>query len=342
MHQATVSAGLASGLLAFAKAKGIEPGRLLLAAGLSPDDLTDHDARLPLEAYMRLTRAAQKMTGDPALSLHYAETMGMAELSVVGLIMEASATMGEAFLQLQRYGRLAAETGGSNAEPDFALAMTNGKLFMEDRRQLPGDFHELREGAFVRLVCGPRRFLSEPHVLSVYFTHKAPSYRAEYERIFQCPVHFGAERNAMELHPEIIGWPVAKYPRYAFAVLTRHADRLLDELEAGKSWRGKTEKEVVAILHHGDVSAERVASSLGFSRQTLFRKLKEENTTFAEVVEALRKRLAQEYLSGQRTSVYETAYLLGFSDPASFTRAFRRWVGESPTDYRARMRSNEG
>lgn len=334
MDGASVSAGLAAGLLSYATGRGAVESELLGASGLRQSDLADPDARIPLANYVALTRAAETATGDAAISLHYAEDVGMSEVSIVGLIMEASATMGEAFLQLQRYGRLAAEFDEPGEAPHFILRQSEGGLFMEDRRQSASEFRQLREAAFVRLVCGPRRFLKEPHVLSVHFTHAAPSYSEEYDRIFQCPVHFDAPFNALELHPDIATWTVCRNPRYVFSLLTRHADALLSELDAARSWRGRTEKAILIRLHQGEISADRIAADLGFSRQTLFRKLKAEETSFAVILDDLRRRMAENYLAARRISVNETAYLLGFSDAASFSRAFKRWKGLSPTAFR--------
>jgi len=88
------------------------------------------------------------------------------------------------------------------------------------------------------------------------------------------------------------------------------------------------------VLHKGDIGMDAIAAKLAVSRQTLFRKLKAEGTTFEKVLDELRHRLALNYLSGKKVSVNETAYLVGFSDPAAFSRAFKRWTGSSPRDVR--------
>jgi AraC-like DNA-binding protein len=88
------------------------------------------------------------------------------------------------------------------------------------------------------------------------------------------------------------------------------------------------------ILHTGEVSMDAIAAKLGQSRQTLYRNLKAEEVTFEQVLDALRHKLALHYLAGKKVSVNETAYLVGFSDPASFSRAFKRWTGTSPRDAR--------
>jgi AraC-like DNA-binding protein len=301
-------------------------------AGLCPADLADSDGRLPFEAYVAIMRAAQDLCGDPALALHFGEAVDLAEFSIVGLIMNASATMGEAFAQMQRFGRLTLETEELSNGPRFALTSREGQLWMVDMRADPDAFPELSEGAFARLVCGPRRFLPEPHVLEVQFSHPAPAWRDEYDRIFQCPVSFSSGWNAMRLDPRIATWPVALQPRYVFGVLIQRADSLLQELEEQKTVRGQVEAILLPLLHTGDVSADDVSQAMGFSRQTLFRKLKAEESTYKEVLDALRNRMALRYLNGGKASVNETAYLVGFSEPAAFSRAFKRWTGKSPSE----------
>ena len=338
MSNLTASAGVAAGLIAFAVERGADRTALMARAGLRPVDLEDADGRLPIETYVALMRAAQDLCGDPALALHFGEAVDLAEMSIVGLIMNASATMGDAFAQLQRFGRLTLETEGLSDGPRFVLSARDGQPWMVDTRADPNAFPELTEAAFARLVCGPRRFLPEPHVVEVHFTHPAPAWRAEYDRIFQCPVTFSSGWNAMRVDPRIATWPVALQPRYVFGVLTQRADSLLQELEDQKTVRGQVETVLLPLLHTGEVSADAVARALGFSRQTLFRKLKTEDATYEQVLDALRHRMALRYLAGAKASVNETAYLVGFSEPAAFSRAFKRWTGKSPREVQlARM-----
>ena len=97
------------------------------------------------------------------------------------------------------------------------------------------------------------------------------------------------------------------------------------------------------ILHTGDASMDLIAARLAVSRQTVYRQLKAEGVTFETVLDELRHRLAVHYLSGQKTSVNETAYLVGFSEPAAFSRAFKRWTGTSPRSLRpAGARASRG
>jgi AraC-like DNA-binding protein len=335
MRQPTVSAGLVAGLRDYAARRGASVERLLTGADLDALSLDDPDTRVPLRRYLSLMRVAQVETGDPALALHYGADVLMAELSIVGLIMEASPTMGSALQQLDRYGRLALEVETDG--PRFELQHAASRLLLVERRA-PGPEPELIEEAFARLVCGPRRFLPQPHVRAVHFAHAAPAHRAAYDEVFQCPVAFDARANMLDLHPDVASWPVAQHPRYVFGALRAKGDTLLADRAPRHSYRERLEDALRLRLHEGEPAAEALARHLGCSRSTLFRRLRDEGTTFTRVVEHLRRDLAIEYLRGGRVSVREVTYLVGFSDPAAFSRAFRRWTGRPPRELRQSSR----
>ena len=101
-----------------------------------------------------------------------------------------------------------------------------------------------------------------------------------------------------------------------------------------RCFRKDVEKAIEPMLESGEVSIDRVARELGMSRQTLYRRLKDEGVTFEEILEAKRRQLAIRYLGLHRLSVKAVAYKLGFSDPAAFSRAFKRWTGVSPSAMR--------
>ncbi len=327
----TVGAGFARGLADFAVSRGADRTVLLARAGIDPRALMDQDARLPFSDYAALMRAGQALTGDPALALHFGESVDISEVSIIGLLGQASETILEAFVQLNRYVRLIVETDNGDQADRFRLALERGGMWLVDNRRNAQAFPELTESAFAQLVTGARRANDGLAIKAVHLSFADPGYAREYERIFQAPVVFGADWNAMQIDPTLPAQPVAKLPRYVFGVLSEHAQALLASLEASKSVRGQVESLLLPILHTGDAGIERVAGKMGLSRQTLFRKLKAEGVTFERVLDGLRHRLALHYLEGAKVSVNETAYLVGFSEPAAFSRAFKRWTGMSPT-----------
>jgi AraC-like DNA-binding protein len=331
----TVGAGFARGLLVFAVSKGASRAALLERSGIAAGDLLDQDARVPFASYVALMRAGQALSGDAALALHYGEGVDIADVSIIGLVGQASETMAEAFQQLNRFVRLIVETDNEGGGERFGITGDRDGFCMLDNRRNPNHFPELTESAFAQLVCGPRRFDEAPFVKAVHLTHPEPVYRAEYERIFRAPVVFGSDRNGLLIDPTWSSHRVARLPRYAFGVLTEHADALLKTLEGSKSVRGRVESLLMPVLHTGNASMDTVAGKLGMSRQTLFRKLKAEGVTFEKVLDELRHRMAADYLGARKVSVNETAYLVGFSEPAAFSRAFKRWTGSSPRSVRA-------
>lgn len=334
MADLTVSAGLARGLLNFAISRGASEASLAADADIALDMLSDQDNRVPFPNYVRLMRAAKRACSDPALALHYGAIDDFAQISVVGLIGEASENMIEAFQQLNRYGKLVIEVNYDGGDR-FQIVREEGELLMCDVRPNPNDFHELTESTFARMVCGVRRFSPEPIVQRIYVTHERPDYAVEYDRVFGIPVVFGAKRNALSMSDAWLTLRLALQPRYVFGILTEHADGLLQSLENSKTLRGRIESLLMPVLHKGNFSADAVSQSLGISRQTMFRRLKGEGTTFEKVLDELRHRMALHYLNGKKVSVSETAYLVGFSEAAAFSRAFKRWTGKSPRDVRA-------
>ena len=328
----TVAAGLVKAMLRFAAEKGVEADALVRQVGLNSANLEDHHSRVPFDRYAALLRRAKRLTGDRALALHFGESVNLAEVSLVGLIGYAAETMMEAFIQLNRFSRLIAdvETGGLDR---WTLSRDDIGLWIVDNRRNPNDFPEATEIAFGQMVSGTRQFGDTPFVLAVQVTHQDPGYHAEYERILGAPVTFGSHRNAMRIDETWSSHRMAVHPRYVFGILSEHAQALLKSLENSKSVRGRVESLLMPILHTGDVGIEGVAAKLGCSSDTLYRRLKAEGLTFEKVLDELRHNLALHYLSGRRVSVTEAAYLVGFSDPAAFSRAFKRWTGVSPSTH---------
>jgi AraC-like DNA-binding protein len=335
----SMAAGMAWGLIDFAASRGADRAVLLATADLSNSESAGPNARIPLATYAALLREATRQCGDPALAVRFAESTHFADLSIVGLIGYASATMRDALDQLNRFGRLAADIAidGPNR---FVLTHEPDGLWLTDHRIDNPPFAELTESTFVRMVAGTRQFGDTPFVSMVELLHDDRGIRAELERALGAPVRFGAGRNALRVSLQWQSFRVALYPRYAFGVFCAHAERLMAELDAALSVAGQIERTILPMLHTGNASVVAVARQLGLSEQALYRALRAEGTTFEHVRARLRHRFAQGYLEKGDTTLKEIAYLLGYSDVSAFSRAFKRHEGLSPGKYR-RARNND-
>ena len=328
MTELTIAASGVRALLEMAVAKGANRRVLLERSRIDPAELENGDNRIPFPRYVGLMRAGQELCNDPALALHFGETVDPSEISFTNSI--GAQSLAEAFAIGNRYARLTVEVG-DEAGDRFVLTRSGGQLWMIDNRKNANAFPELTESGFARMACSVRRMLAGKQLIkAVHVTHSAPAYRAEYDRIFGVPVVFDSDKNALLLDDAVMSLKTPVAATSVAQVLTAHADELLEKLDSSKSEKGRVERLLMESLTGGDVSMDSIANKLGLSRQTLFRRLKSESTTFERVLDDLRHRLALHHLSGGKKSVNQTAHLVGFSDPAAFSRAFKRWTGKSP------------
>ncbi|QMW24639.1 AraC family transcriptional regulator ligand-binding domain-containing protein [Sandaracinobacteroides saxicola] len=326
----TVSAGYAAAVIDVAVARGADRGALLRLVCHDPAD-NGPDARVPFGQFKALMQGAVRLCDDPAFGLHFGAESVFRDISIVGLIAHASATMAEAFAQMNRYSRLAIEVPGHGATGRFALVRFDGELWIEDCRPDAGDFPELTEATLARFISNTRRFMPDvPFAKAACVRHARPAHAAAYDAILRVPVRFGAGRNAIAIHESWLSVPIPNANRYVFGLFSERAQALMDALLQAQTVRGRVEAAILPLLHSGDIPMPRIAALMGRSRTSLYRDLKAEGVTFDALVDALRHRMALHYLAGRRLSVGEVAYLLGFADPSSFTRAFRRWTGQSP------------
>jgi AraC-like DNA-binding protein len=337
MRELTVAAGVVRALMELAASRGASRRALAERARIDVADLQDADHRVPLSKYVALMRAGQALCQDPALALHFGEEVDASELSIAHAVGGAG-SFGDAVAQGNRYAPLGIEVETDGTGDRFQLRRDAGRLWLVDARRNPNDFPELTESAFARMMCTTRRIVGDRQVLrEVHVTHAEPAHRAEYDRIFRVPVVFGSHWNALRIDEAFLSsFQCPPSPRYATNVLKGHAEALLRKLESSRSTRTRVEALLMPLLPNWDVSMSTIAGKLCVSRQTLFRQLKTEGVTFEQVLDELRHALALDFLGAKKASVKETARLVGYSDPAAFSRAFKRWSGSSPRLYVSR------
>lgn len=337
MKRGSVAAGLVRGFVDFAESRGAVRAGMLAALGPAAERLADPDARVPLDAYRAAIRAAAESSGDPAILLRYSCGTKLQEVSIVGLIVHSCASMAESMAQLNRYSRLMVEVDVMPDGPRFAVEPGAGGLWLIDRRPDPDSFPELTESGFGRFIGEFRREFGVPMARELRMTHAEPAHGALVREILGVPVVFAAERNAMLMDPE---WLAIEYDEgdrsYVFGIFAEKADRLMQDLARDATVRGRVEAHLLPLLHRGEVPMDEVARALGMSRQTLYRRLRDEGARYAEVLDALRQRMAEDYLGARRLAVGQVAYLVGFSETSSFVRAFKRWTGVAPGAWRGK------
>jgi AraC-like DNA-binding protein len=319
------------GMLRYAEGRGIARAALLRESGLREEWLADPDRRLPLARIESLWRVLIARIPDPALGLHMAGSLGLRDLGLVGYTMAYSPTLERALLRLVRYGRVVSE----------ALCVefdtTRGEVRIEGAPSITALRHpaDLRLALLVGALREATGFDVVP--IEVRLPYPRPTDTREHERVFRCPLRFGAPDSAVLVRPEDRARPVSTADETLARYLERLADQALRAITAADTWSSKVKRAIWSELSDGRPGLARAARALGVSARTLQRRLRDERTSFAGVLEEFRRDVALGLLRDRELAVYEIAFLLGYAEPSTFHRAFRRWHGASPHEFRRRL-----
>jgi len=310
-------------------ARAIDGRALAVRAGIDPAALDDPNARHPIAATTQLWRLAVETTGDPCFGLWASRFVTQTTFHALGFAVFASATLRDAFERFVRYGRLVSDAAEvqlrrAGDREQFRLVLPKG----------PGRPADESIDAILALVSRTARLLSGGTVgpIAVRLERREPSPSTPFRDVFRVPVEFGRRESVLEFARADFDRPLpagnAELARQNDEVAARHLARIERERVASwlRSW-------LVDQLSAGEPSAEAAARALGMSPRNLQRRLREEGTTYREALNVTRRELARGYLEEGRNSVTEIAFLLGFRDTSSFSRAFRRWTGRSPRAY---------
>jgi len=328
MHQETVAAGFASALLALLTSKGLNADSLLDKCEINPEILAKPDNRMPLKQFIYLMEMGKELTNEPALALHYGEMSTVPASSIVYLICASADSVIDAFHQMNRYSRLVIDSN----DMETTISSDETGTWLELQSPIYFEYPQLVESGLARIVTGSASYFADrPFAKAIHVSFPEPSYLNEYQRIFDVPITFNCERNAILFDQEFLSLELPNSNQYLFDVLCERADTLLQQLDSEQTIQGKIQKLLLPKLHVGIPEMQQIADQLGMSKQSLYRKLKAQGSGYDQLVDALRHKMALQYLNGKKVSVKETAYLLGFSDPGSFSRAFKRWTGSRPS-----------
>jgi AraC-like DNA-binding protein len=177
--------------------------------------------------------------------------------------------------------------------------------------------------------------------MAMELEHAAPSYADEYRRLFRCQVTFDAGHSALVFRRAHLETPMKSSCDLLARSFSERADGLLSQLAEGDSVTERVRRLMAEHLSSGQVSMGWAGRSLGVSPATLRRCLREENITFSSILEAVRREQAERELRGKR-NIKEIAFTLGFSSLGAFDRAFKRWHGMLPREYRGRNAGDGG
>ena len=324
-------AAWSAALVGYATDRGVSRAALLEAAQLDDELLSDPDARISQAQSDALWALIDDKLKDPNLGLHFGESLRTARpFGVMGYLTRAAETWGDALVLVQRYHSL---LGMVRARFDRDA---NGATFsVETQSQVKGSARHPTEATLATMVMMSRRATGLPiNPLEVRFRHPRPSDVKEHERIFRCPVVFGAETDAFDVDVSLLSTPLQVRDKQVERYLERLAATHLKTVQIPVGVAEQTAQAVERSLPRGSPSLLQVGKQLGLSARTLQRRLKEEGTTFAAVIDGVRKRLALEWVDSGRLTLSEVGYKLGFADPSAFRRAFHRWTGKSPRQAR--------
>jgi AraC-like DNA-binding protein len=170
----------------------------------------------------------------------------------------------------------------------------------------------------------------------VQFAHQAPGQIAEHHRVFGAPVSFGCETNAFIVEREFVEREIPAADPRLYRILKRYLESVLNEMPQEDSLLASVRKSIAESMRDGDPKLARVSKKIAMSPRTLQRQLKECGVDFKKLTDDTRRRFATHYLKDRKNTLTEIAFLLGYSDVSAFNRAFKRWTGSTPLDYRRR------
>jgi len=301
--------------------------------GLDPAKLGDGNARYKLEDMAKLWNLAVEETRNPCFGIEAGKRWAPTTFHALGFAWLASHTLRDALQRLVRYSRIVNNTLSAELE-EHGLHLHLIFSSNEDENDI---HYAARDAALVavtimcRMLCGDKFSPVEVH------TRREPSLCKEVLTQFVgAPIFFGSDRNVTVFNRMQSEQRVATGNSELAKVNEDVAMKYLVSLERASPVM-QVKAQLVAMLPEGQVPESAVAERLNMSLRSLQRKLHEEHTSFSEIYNSIRRELANEYIQDSQMSMTEIAYLLGFSEQANFSRAFRRWYGTSPSEARQNL-----
>ena len=290
------------------------------------------DQRVPFEAVDRFWEMAVEATGNPSIGLDVVEDLNPAIYRSLGVALLCSSSLREFFQRFERFFAVISTLETVTFDEGADISTFTDRREVEYSKSTIGchaDVFASFTVKFIRLLLRPDY---SPVKIKLVWT-PPEEYQYRYPEWFGCPVDFGQDVTAVlvdsaDLDLELAGSNpeiALQNDKLAFNVLEK-----MSKLDLP----AQVYSRLIDFLPSGDCSRERVARSLAMSESAFQKKLKGAGTSYQELLDNTRAELAKLHLADPDISIDEVAYLLGFSDCSNFTRAFKRWLGQSPRDYR--------
>lgn len=307
---------------------GYDVDSLLATAGLRRADVEDLDAAIPAQACAEILSAAYRSGRLKNLPVRLAMEMPTGANPLLDYMLASSESVGEGLRRLRRYVRL--------VNPGISIELREEEDPIRVLVESPRD----RFGVELTVSLSLNRMRSESGnqllAEAVSFRHD-PEDAAEISRLLQCPVHTSSSWNGWALRQDAWRLPLRRSDPIMRRWLESKAARVVAAQSAGATVTDQVRKVLVSRLSGGDMGLGPVARSLGTTPRTLQRRLAREETSYDDLRHSVRKDTAGELLDDTTLSVSEIAYLLGYSEPATFHRACKRWFNASPQALRRRL-----
>lgn len=304
---------------------------LLKEVGLSRSDVADPDARIPYASVLGLIERAASMLDDVNYGLRLGTSYGLREGGLLGFVLLNSPTLMDAITNLQRYFRVVGDGEDLTIEHSGPHVVVR---FRETDSALRGLRHN-SEYIAALLVRAFRTITGKAIApVRVEFMHARPNAKVSYDRYLGSPVRFGTEWDALFYDIEATRLPVVGADDKLLKVLERACRQIVGPAPRKQDLMHDTRELVIERLTKGSVRIDDIARDLGMSSKTLERRLAAKGRSFSALLDDIRSGLAKRYLSDTDLRLEQVAYLTGYSEPAALVRAFKRWTGTTPIQYR--------
>lgn len=315
-------------------ANGISREQMLTRHNIDPVKLTDPQSRFGLLLLMKLGAGIIEETKDPTLGLKLAKSGKISRLGFPGLAAMCSKDLLQALNTLTRYEAITSRCyrGQSSvvvSEDDsdqlrfYSISPYNEYTIFVVDMILTGWYET------ITWLTGKSDLVEEVH-----FEFPAPDYADQYQLYLPCQIKFGQPMNKLIMKKDAFLTPVLYHEKHTYDDLIEQCDQLLLKLTKKETFGDKVQQVLGPMLHGRPPSIEETADQLGIPTWTLRRKLKDEGISFQNLLDDMRKELALGYMQDTDLTFGEIAYILGFSTPGAFQRAFKRWTNSTPGAYR--------